>query len=92
MNASGSVIVLGWADPGDAGLARSWGFGEFRPDFLGVGVVEVFEDFQRFAPGGVGGGGVAEGVVGVADVVQDHRLGEPVTEFPGQPQRMVVAE
>jgi hypothetical protein len=64
---------------------------ELGADLVAVGVVDLAEDPQGFAPGPVGGRGVARAVVDVTEAAERIGLVEPVGEVTGQRDGPLVA-
>src|SRR6266536_368777 len=72
---------------------------ESGPNLIRVGIagaqahaeggVELTEDVQSLLPRAAGGGEVADGVLGVAEVGENHRLTPAVAEFPSQRQGLL---
>src|SRR3954454_3455972 len=68
---SAACLLVGWPVNGGG---RGRGRGEFGADGVGVGVVEIVEDCQGLLVGVAGGGGVAGGAVGVAELREGDRF------------------
>ena len=73
-NSSGLAVAASILGEGLVKLVK------FRPDVVGVGVFEVGEDGQGLLPRMAGGGGVAGGVVGVAEAAEDFGFVVAVAE------------
>src|SRR5215218_2941234 len=73
-------------DPHDClSFDGTWpGVMEFGTDGLGVGVVDFVENGQSVLPGVLAGRGIADGVVGVADVGEDGCFAVAFADVPEQ--------
>src|SRR5882762_5593142 len=67
------------------------GAAKFGADLVGLGMVELIEDFQGLAPCFAGGAGVARGMVGVAEAGEGVGFEIGVAEVAGQVDGVLVA-
>lgn len=63
---------------------------QFAPQLICVGMVQIFEDVERFPPRQLRLPGVAVGVAGIAEMGENLRLEEAVAELPEQAERALV--